>query len=216
MATHVYYQGEYVYRGVIFPGYIRRNLARAFEEQFECRDDDVFIVSYPRSGTTWTTEMVSLVMNGGDTEYNMSDIQHTRVPQIEVNYKPNIMRIKDFRSFNDAFEWSKSIPSPRLMRTHLQYNLFAKEPIKRKCKFIYVARNPKDMLVSYYYFYKMCRVHGCYDGSWAAFFRKFINKQRIIGDWRNHFTLAQNEEFNKLYEYKMKDTGLSFQWDGEN
>ncbi|XP_006819919.1 sulfotransferase 1 family member D1-like, partial [Saccoglossus kowalevskii] len=124
--------------------------------------------------TTWTTEMVSLIMNGGDTEYNMSDIQHTRVPQIEVNYKPNIMR------------------------------------------FIYVARNPKDMLVSYYYLYKMCRVHGCYEGSWAVFFRKFINKQRIIGDWRNHFTLAQNEEFNKLYEYKMKDTGLSFQWDGDN
>jgi len=47
------------------------------------------------------------------------------------------------------------LPSPRLMRSHLPYNLIPKgQDETTMCKYIYIARNPKDAVVSLYHFYK--------------------------------------------------------------
>lgn len=41
---------------------------------------------------------------------------------------------------------------------------------------------------------------------------KFMRKG-IVGDWKNYFTLSQNAIFNELYETRMKDIGLSFDFE---
>jgi hypothetical protein len=41
---------------------------------------------------------------------------------------------------------------------------------------------------------------------------KFMRKG-VIGDWKNYFTLAQNQLFDETYEEKMTDTGLTFEFE---
>ena len=47
----------------------------------------------------------------------------------------------------------RTLPSPRLLKTHLSYDGIPKVSSEdTKCKYIYIARNPKDAAVSNYIF----------------------------------------------------------------
>jgi hypothetical protein len=34
----------------------------------------------------------------------------------------------------------------------------------------------------------------------------------VVGDWKNHFTVAQNERFDQLYNEKMKGITFSYKY----
>ncbi len=72
------------------------------------------------------------------------------------------------------------------MQTHLSYDTFpGTEPVKTPTKFICVARNPKDVAVSYYYHTLGFEMYE-YDGDWNDFFERFISGEVGDGDWFDH------------------------------
>ncbi|XP_073532007.1 amine sulfotransferase-like [Phyllobates terribilis] len=163
-------------------------------ERMEIRDDDVFLVTYPKSGTIWTQQILSLIFNEGHRNRTEQIELIKRVPWIEYNFSNT-----DFNSR----------PSPRLFTSHLPYYLMPKDLRIRKGKIIYVSRNPKDVLVSYYHFYKMnpylkCTIH------WETFINLFISGKVLSSSWFDHLRgwYQHKEDFDILfltYEEMIKD-----------
>lgn len=67
-----------------------------------------------------------------------------------------------------------TLPSPRLLHSHLTHDVIPQgEGDDERCKYIYVARNPKDVAVSFYEFMKEHGSLAGYNGPWEFFARLF-------------------------------------------
>ncbi|XP_069624075.1 amine sulfotransferase-like [Ranitomeya imitator] len=185
---------QFKHKGIYFENKFTSPEAIDDIEHMEIRDGDVFLVTYPKSGTIWTQQILSLIFNEGHRNRTEQIETMDRVPWIEYNVN-NI----DYNSR----------PSPRLFSTHLPYYLMPKDLRFRMGKIIYVSRNPKDVLVSFYHFFKMYPNLKC-TIKWETFIDLFILGKVIGGSWFDHVRgwYQHKEDFDILfltYEEMIKD-----------
>ena len=114
------------------------------------------------SGTTWMQEIIYQVTTEGDFEGGDKTAVFNRFNFIEGNGTGF--------GLDYGFSRYKAEKAPRLIKSHLSSSFFKKTLEHRKTKVIVVFRNPKDMLVSYYNFYRMCGYRFPADGKWEEFF----------------------------------------------
>ncbi|KAG8438595.1 hypothetical protein GDO86_004963 [Hymenochirus boettgeri] len=105
----------------------------------------------------------------------------------------------------------KELTSPRLIKSHLPYRFLPSDLHNGNSKVIYMARNPKDLVVSYYQFHRSLRTMS-YRGTFQEFCRRFMNDKLGYGSWFDHVQefwdhhLDSNVLFLK-YEDLHKDLG---------
>ncbi len=133
--------------------------------EFETRHDDVFISSYPRSGTTLTQWILYLLSHDGQP-----DPEHlTKVsPWFERSLAIGELTASDLERF----------PSPRVFKSHLP-----REWLPDGARYIYVERDVKDVLVSYFHFY---RSYLGFEGDLDDFHRRFMDGRVQYGSWFDH------------------------------
>jgi Sulfotransferase domain. len=124
--------------------------------------DDTFLVSFPRSGNTWTRFLVCNLLDP-DHPVNFAELE-TRIP--EIYFVPD----RDLRNF----------PRPRVIKSHECFD-------PRYPKLIYIVRDPRDVLISYYEFQLKRRVISD-DCSLEEFLPRFMESaiEPKIGSWRDH------------------------------
>ncbi|KAF7651227.1 hypothetical protein LDENG_00113890 [Lucifuga dentata] len=159
-----------LYRGLLLPALPHTEDSLKYAESFQVEDTDVFVVTYPKSGTTWMQEIFPLVLNGGDLTPIQNIPNWDRVPWLEETRLAVVVN---------------SLPSPRAMVTHLHYNLMPSSFFNSKAKVIYVTRNPKDVFVSSYYFHQMAKFLD-EPGTFEEFMDKFLEGKVIFGKWTDH------------------------------
>ncbi|KAM9816991.1 sulfotransferase 2B1-like [Neosynchiropus ocellatus] len=161
----------HIYKGVYMPVSTHTPASLQFSEEFCFRPDDVVIVTYPKSGTTWMQEIVPLILNGGDAS-SVETIQNwLRVPWLES--LPTLNLNLDKR------------PSPRILATHLQHHMMSPSFFEVRPKVIYVSRNVKDVFTSSFHFCTMANFLVT-PSSKSDFLHKFIDGKVAFGSWFDH------------------------------
>ncbi|GFO29621.1 sulfotransferase family cytosolic 1b member 1 [Plakobranchus ocellatus] len=133
-------------------------------ETCKTREDDVIVVAYPKSGTHWVWEMVRLLQAGT-----------TDVPLVE----------KDDGMIEDVVpETLEALPSPRALNTHAHFELMPQDILKKKsCKLIYVTRDPRDVMVSYFNHHRKLTQYYNYSGQWKDYFPLFLSGKVDYESW---------------------------------
>jgi hypothetical protein len=90
--------------------------------------DDLFIVSYPRSGNTWARFLVGNLVSP-DEPITFANLEH-RVPDIYQNSNDQLLRQT----------------RPRVLKSHEYFD-------PRYKNLIYIVRDPRDVAVSYYHYH---------------------------------------------------------------
>nr|XP_006123298.3 amine sulfotransferase-like [Pelodiscus sinensis] len=154
-------------------------------EDFEIRDSDVFVATFPKSGTVWVQNILSLIYHEGHRDGTENIDLMDRVPWLEYN-----LRNVDY----------VNRPSPRLFATHLLHNLVPSDLRNRTGKVIYVARNPKDVVVSYFHFSNfIVKLETISD--FNVFLEKFLAGKVSPGSWLDHIEgwFTHRDDFNILF-----------------
>ncbi|XP_060114562.1 sulfotransferase 2B1-like [Heteronotia binoei] len=163
---------EYIsYKGIPFPSvcYSLETFDQV-ENEFQILDDDVITITYPKSGTHWTAEILGLISQKGDPTYIHSVPTWERSPWIEMD---------------SGLKQALQNPPPRLLNSHLQFQLFPKSFLQTKAKVIYTLRNPKDVLVSFYHYAKIMKIIKT-PGSMQEHLDEFLTGKVAYGSWFDH------------------------------
>ena len=132
---------------------------------YSARPDDLFIVTYPKNGTTWTQQIVTLIFNKGELPESIATEGMFSVsPFLEMQGKEVVEKIK----------------RPTAIKTHLSYDIQPKHP---NAKYIVVLRNPKDTCVSFYYHHKRYPGYKMQDKNFHDFFPFWLDGQVECGDY---------------------------------
>ncbi|XP_058510662.1 amine sulfotransferase-like [Solea solea] len=154
-------------------------------QTFEVRDSDIFLVTYPKSGTIWTQQIIISIceLSGGINE-NLNNFE--KMPWLEYR--------------DDRPDYALR-PSPRLFTSHLTPALMPPDMKKKKrAKIIYMMRNPKDVAVSFYHFSKALAFMETPE-SFGSFFEKFLTGDVFAASWFDHIREwhSKRDEYDILF-----------------
>lgn len=119
--------------------------------------DDTFIVSYPRSGNTWTRFLIANLLYPDDPA-TFANIENL-VPDAEAQSDRRLERAR----------------RPRFIKSHEYFD-------HRYPRVIYIVRDPRDVALSYYDFHRKYRHIGD-DFPLDRFSSDFVSGRLISADW---------------------------------
>ncbi|XP_010939140.1 flavonol 3-sulfotransferase-like [Elaeis guineensis] len=127
------------YQDFWFPEYILPGIIN-LQQHFKACPSDLFLMSYPKSGTTWLKALAFATINRNRYQLAnhplLSHNPHDCIPVIDVDFASRI----------------EGMPSPRILQSHCPFSLLPDSIKGSDCRIIYVCRDAKDVMVSDWFF----------------------------------------------------------------
>ncbi|KAL3511010.1 hypothetical protein ACH5RR_030411 [Cinchona calisaya] len=192
----------YQYQGFWHPAW-KFNLVLDCQKNFQAKDSDVLVASYPKCGTTWLKSLMFATVNRhrfpplGKNHPLLAKNSHELVPFLEFDGDPN-NRIGD-------------IVSPhRLISTHLPYVSLPKSALDSGCKIVYICRNPKDTFISLWHHMDKIKLPDTGINGFEEAFNMFCRGVSLYGPfwdhvlsyWKESLERPENVLFLKYEEIK--------------
>jgi hypothetical protein len=130
-------------------------------------DSDIFVVSYPKCGTTWLQYIVYLLIRR--RPLRAADVLTDDFPHLEEVGSSCVEAQAD----------------PRLIKTHLRFEM---TPFSPGAHYLFIARNPFDCAVSFFHHTRgFPRHYDFSDGSFSEYFECFLAGEVDFGGYFEHF-----------------------------
>lgn len=134
---------------------------------YQHRPGEVYIVTYPKCGTTWMQHIMYNIYSRGEPPPTVGHFFHN-MPFLE---RHGVEAVRGLTC------------PPGAIKTHMLYD---KDRICPEAKYVYVVRNPFDCCVSFYHHYKMYPIYGFENGTFEDFLQLFLEGDVDGGDYFDH------------------------------
>ncbi|XP_070554884.1 sulfotransferase 1E1-like [Ptychodera flava] len=165
------------------PYYDKAKVESREVDKFNFKSGDVIVVGFPKSGNSWLVEVLKAMYNDwGLEKYGEAE----SAVFLDERFLFNCYVSEQRKEMLETVK-CEDIQSPRLMRTHIPATLFPCHLLKDKeVKVIHISRNPKDVLVSAYYFSKSWAHGALSTGDWEQTVNDFIEDRQAFTPWVRH------------------------------
>ncbi|XP_078689670.1 sulfotransferase 1C4-like isoform X1 [Branchiostoma floridae x Branchiostoma belcheri] len=163
----------YKERGISFPVTFVPRSNLELMKTFDIRDDDIMIMSYPKTGTWWIYQVVKQILASEGIQ--------------DEKYLSNLPNHLEFTvpGVGALVELFKTAPSPRVLTTHVPVEFLPSGLLGSKAKIIVMMRNPKDTAVSTFHFYQKVPEMKTPE-SWDSFVEEFLAGDCPWGPFYDH------------------------------
>lgn len=154
---------------------------------FNVRSDDVLVCAFPKSGTTWLSNIIWQLQHNFDFTADLLYEDHNLLElstwfQENDEYKNNLFLQKYITESDSQLDDIASDTSPRLIKTHLPSHFLPIDVFTVKPKLIYIQRNVKDVAISWFHMLRNL----LYKGSIEDCFDSFLMDHVLYGPYHSH------------------------------
>lgn len=196
---------------------------------FHVRKDDIWVLSFPKSGTTWIQNIVWQLKNGLDftkEPISLTDAQFLEWPMFGGSNNQLLQERLDSLFPNSLDELNRS-HGPRIIKSHLPPHLLPIGLWTVRPKIIYIVRNPKDAVCSLYHMAR--NDFNLQNLTWPEHFDRFLRNAKwympfgahVNSYWQHrhldHFLFLRYEELsaNRFDGVKKISTFLECKYNDE-
>ncbi|KAL7977347.1 hypothetical protein Chor_009296 [Crotalus horridus] len=184
---------------------------------FKAQPDDLLICTYPKAGTTWMQEIVDMVQHGGDKQKCARAPIYERIPFIDLFPIKPISSVAWGSWFEHVRGWWEAKNSHPIL--YVFYEDIKEDPareIQKVAQFLdFKLPDPILKEVIEHTKFETMKINSMANYCTLPAFlmnqalSPFIRKG-IVGDWKKHLTVAQNEKIEEICSRLLAGSGLVF------